>query len=288
MSYAHPEYLVETGWLEDNLDDPSLRIFDSTVLLQLQPKGPYVIESGRATYGEGHIPGAGFLDLTTELADPNQKLRFMMPSADAFAAALSKAGVGPDNRVILYSTNMPAWASRMWWMLRAFGFDNAAVLNGGMKKWATEGRPVSTEPASYPAATFVARLRPEMIAGKDDVLAAIGASDTCLLDSLPAQMYSGEMTPYGRPGHITGSVNVSNTDLEDAETNTLLPAEALKAKFDGAGVLDGRRIITYCGGGIAATYDTFALALLGYDDVAVYDASLSEWAADPDTPMETG
>lgn len=288
MSYAHPEYLVETSWLEENLGDPSLRIFDSTVLLQLQPEGPYVIESGRTIYEQGHIPGAGFLDLTTELADPNQKLRFMMPSADAFAAAFSKAGVSPDNRVILYSTNMPAWASRMWWMLRAFGHDNAAVLNGGMKKWAAEGRPVSTEPASYPAAAFKAQLRPEMVASKDDVHAAIGASDTCLLDSLPAQMYSGEMTPYGRPGHIVGSVNVSNTDLEDPATNTLLPADALKAKFDSAGVLDGRRIITYCGGGIAATYDTFALALLGYDDVAVYDASLSEWATDPNAPMEVG
>lgn len=287
MSYAHPEYLVETGWLEENLDDPSLRIFDCTVLLKLQPEGPYVIESGRATHEESHIPGAGFLDLTRDLADPDQKLRFMMPSADAFAAVLSKAGVGPDNRVILYSTNMPAWASRLWWMLRAFGFENAAVLNGGWKKWAAEGRPVSTEPAAYPPAVFEARFRPELVADKAAVLAATSAADTCLLDSLPAQMYSGEMAPYGRPGHITGSVNVSNTDLEDPETNTILPADALKAKFDSAGVLDGRRIITYCGGGIAATYDTFALALLGYDDVAVYDASLSEWATDPDTPMET-
>jgi thiosulfate/3-mercaptopyruvate sulfurtransferase len=288
MSYAHPEYLVETDWLADNLHDPLLRVFDCTVLLQMQAKGPYIIESGAATYREGHIPGAGFLDLTSELANPDHEFRFMMPTADAFAAAMSRAGVGPDSRVILYGTNMSAWASRVWWLLRAFGFDNAAILNGGWKKWTAEGRSVSMEPADYPVASFEAHPRPELFADKDDVLAALGASDICLLDALPAQMYSGEMAPYGRPGHIAGSVNVSNQDLDDPETNTILPADALRAKFDSADVLDGRRVITYCGGGIAATYDAFALALLGYEDVSVYDASLSEWATDPELPMEVG
>ena len=288
MAYAHPEYLVETDWLEDHLGDPDLRIFDCTVLLELKPDGGYVIESGKGTWQQGHIPGAGFLDLAEDLADPDTKLRFMMPSAARFAGALSAAGIGPGTRVILYSTTMTAWATRLWWMLRAFGFDNAAVLNGGWKKWQVEGRPISTEPASYAPANFQARPRPEMIAGKQEVLDAIGAADTCILNALPAAMYEGKVAPYGRVGHIASSVNVPTVALEDPDTGAFLPAGALRETLEDAGALSGGRVITYCGGGIAATHDAFALALLGKDNVAVYDASLSEWASDPDTPMEVG
>jgi len=288
MTYAHPEYLVETDWLADHLEDPNLRIFDCTVVLELKPDGGYVIETGKARYDAGHIPGAGFIDISEDLSDPDQTLRFMMPSAERFAAALSKAGVGPETKVVLYSTLMTAWATRLWWMLRAFGFDNAAVLNGGWKKWQAEGRPISTDASRYPPAQFVAKPRPHLIAAKADVMAAVGASDVCLLNALPAPIYSGEMKPYGRAGHIAGSVNVPAMALDDPDTGLFLPADQLKAKLDGVGALDGRRVITYCGGGIAATQDAFALALLGYDNVAVYDASLSEWANDPDAPMEVG
>ena len=109
------------------------------MLLALGQDGQYSIESGRATYDAGHIPGAGFLDIAGDLSYPGQALRFMLPSADQFADAMGKAGVGSDTRVILYSTNMPAWATRLWWMLRAFGFDNVAVLDGGLPRWAAEG-----------------------------------------------------------------------------------------------------------------------------------------------------
>lgn len=288
MTYAHPEFLVETDWLEDHLSDPDLRIFDCTVQLELKPEGGYVIESGKPIWDKGHIPGAGFLDLRKDLSDPEQKLLFMMPSPERFAAAMSAAGVGEGTHVVLYSTTTTAWATRIWWMLRAFGFDNAAVLNGGWKKWQAEGRPISTDAPSYPQASFEAHPRAGMMAEKTEVLDAIGADNICLLNSLPTAIYDGDMTPYARPGHIASSVNLPTVALEDPDTGAFLPANDLQERLDGVGASSGQRVITYCGGGIAATHNAFALSLLGHDDVAVYDASMSEWATDPDAPMEVG
>jgi len=288
MEYAHPEILVSTDWLADNLTDPSLRIFDCSVLLALGQDGQYSIESGRETYDAGHIPGAGFLDIADDLSDPNQAMRFMLPSAEQFADVMGKAGVGADTRVILYSTNMHAWATRLWWMLRVFGFDNVAVLDGGAKKWQAEGRALSTDAAPYPANTFTPNFRPHLVADKAEVEQAVGDNAVCILNALPEAIHTGEMSPYGRKGHIASSLNVPTLSLENPEECTFLPADALQSVFEASGVWAKDRIITYCGGGIAATHDTFALALLGKENVAVYDASMSEWATSPDTPMETG
>ncbi len=132
--YRYPEAIVETEWLSANLDDPALRVFDCTTHLLYSGEGsdvPYIVESGRADYGKGHIPGADFLDLQGELSVTNSPFRFTVPPADQFAAALSQHGVGDDARVILYSTGNAQWATRIWWMLRAFGFDHEGLLNGG-------------------------------------------------------------------------------------------------------------------------------------------------------------
>jgi len=288
MTYAHPEYIVSADWLAAHLNDPNLRIFDSTVLLQLGADGQYVMESGLATYEAGHIPGAAFIDLAKDLSDTSQKLGFMLPSADQFAEVMGNLGVGPDNRVVVYSTNMPAWATRLWWMLRVFGFDNVAVLDGGWAKWQAEARPVTKDIPDHAKASFKAGFRPELVANKQDVLAAIGDGDACIINALPPAMHTGEMAPYGRKGRIADSINVPTGLLDNPETGTLKPVAELTQIFEKSGVLSRDRIITYCGGGIAATHDAFALALIGRPDVAVYDGSMSEWAADPDTPMEAG
>ena len=120
------------------------------------------VESGRAKWAEGHIPGAGFVDLQDELSDRTCKLRFMMPPAAQFAEAMGRAGVGDGVRVILYDRAVNMWAARIWWMLRAFGFDDAAVLNGGLKKWTVEGRPVATDAGTRPARTFTPAPAPEL------------------------------------------------------------------------------------------------------------------------------
>jgi len=161
------------------------------------------------------------------------------------------------------------------------------VLDGGWPKWTAEGRPISTEPGVVRPARFVARPRPGLFVGKDAVRAGIGAADIRLVNSLTAEQHAGTGgAHYGRPGRIPGSTNVPSRELLDPTTQTFRPLDELRRLFEAAGALDGRRIVTYCGGGIAASAGAFALAMLGVDDVAVYDASLQEWAKDASLPMQ--
>ena len=282
--------LVETDWLAAHLGEPDLRVIECTVYLQpADVPGGYRVESGRAKWAEGHIPGAGFVDLQDELSDRTSQLRFMMPPAAQFAEAVSRHGVGDGVRVVLYDRAVNMWAARVWWMLRAFGFDDAAVLNGGFRKWTREGRPLATDGGGAPRRTFTARPRPALIADKSGVLGALDDSRACVLNALTEEQHRGTGgTSYGRPGRIAGTANVPARELVDPDTHAYLPLDVLRAKFAASGALDAKRVITYCGGGIAASSDAFVLTLLGRSDVAVYDASLSEWAGDPSLPMQSG
>ncbi len=248
MDFARPQYLVESDWLAQHLEDPGVRVLECTVYLHpADVPGGYRVESGRAKWAEGHIPGAGFVDLPDELSDRSSKLRFMMPPAAQFAEAMGRAGVGDGVRVILYDRAVNMWAARIC-------------------------------------------ARPALMADRAGVLAALGESSACVLNALSEEQHRGTGgTSYGgRPGRITGSVNVVARDLVDPRTHAYLPADVLRAKFEAVGALDAKRVVTYCGAGIAASSDAFVLTLLGRDDVAVYDASLSEWANDPTMPMERG
>jgi len=249
------------------------------------------VNNGRGAWVQGHIPGSGFADLMQDLSDRNSQLPFMMPPAAQFAEAMGRYGVGDGSRVVLYDASRDRWANmwaaRVWWMLRAFGFEQAAVLNGGWHKWTMEGRPISTDPSPYPAAHFTARPRPQLMASKHDVAAAMADRGSCLINALTAEEHAGAVARYGRPGHIPASVNVPTVALMDPVTHAYLPAEQLQAQFAAVGAFDRDRVITYCGGGIAASSDAFALTLLGVTNIAVYDGSLLEWAADPALPMET-
>jgi thiosulfate/3-mercaptopyruvate sulfurtransferase len=282
--------LVETEWLARHLDDPAVRALECTVYLHpADVPGGYWLESGRARWTEGHIPGAGFVDLQEELSDRGSPLRFTMPGAEQFAAAMGRAGVGDGVRVVLYDRFVNMWAARVWWMLRAFGFDHAAVLDGGFKKWTLEGRPVAADDGARPARRFTARPRPELIADKAGVVAALGESRACVINALTSDQHRGTGgVHYGRPGHIAGSANVAARDLVDPATHAFLSSDVLRAKFAPSGALEARRVVTYCGAGIAASSDAFVLTMLGLDDVAVYDAGLSEWAPDASLPMERG
>ena len=150
----HPDALVQTDWLAAHLGDPDLRIFECTTWLRPAAPGeavPYHPEAGRADYEAGHIPGAGFLDLPGELSRQDAPVHFMMLPPAQFAAVMGRHGIGDGTRVVLYSRDRIMWATRVWWMLHAMGFDRAAVLDGGFEKWLAEGRPVSTEPSGLPA-----------------------------------------------------------------------------------------------------------------------------------------
>jgi thiosulfate/3-mercaptopyruvate sulfurtransferase len=288
-SFVHPEFLITTDALERQLGDPDLRILDCTTHLIPDPKTTYQVVPGRADFEKGHIPGAQFIDIQADLSDNSHRLRFMKPSAEAFAAAMGRFGVDAGTRVVLYSTTTPQWATRVWWLLRVFGFDHAAVLDGGWQKWSREGRPVESGPArSRPPANFVVREERPLMVSKDEVREAIGERAVCTLNALSAEQHAGTGgNTYGRPGRIKGSVNLPAAHLIDPATNALLPATELRRRFEGVGAF-GKEVITYCGGGIAASADAFALVMLGHPDVKLYDASMSEWATDPTLPMETG
>ena len=293
-SINNQRYLVDTAWLQEHLKDADLRILDCTVYLpnyfEESAQEKVEIVPGLQDYQRSHIPGSVYVDLVGDLTDKsNQRLMFPMPSAAQFAKVMSRLGVGDGTRVILYDRMVNIWAARVWWMLRAFGFENAAILDGGWAKWTAEGRPTSSAPAAYPPARFVARYQPERIATKEEVKAAIGHDSICLVNALDPEEFSGRgPVRYGRPGHIPSSVNVSFLGVLNSETNAYLPLEDIRAQFASAGVLEKDRIITYCGGGIAASSDAFLLTLLGAENVAVYDGSMTEWAADPNLPLEVG
>lgn len=287
--FVHPEFLVETDWLAQHLNDPNVVVFDCTTHLIPDPKNTYQVVPGREDFAKGHIPGAQFIDMLHDVSDTAQRFRFMRQSPEDFAAAMRRFGVNNNTRVITYSTANPWWATRMWWLLRVFGFDNAAVLNGGWQKWSREGRAIDTGPAkSRAVGDFTVREVRDLMVGKDQVLAAIGNSAVCTLNALLPQQHTGSGgNSYGRPGRIAGSVNLPAAHLLNPDTNEFLPADELRRRFAGVGAMD-REVITYCGGGIAASADALALVMLGHDKVKLYDASLSEWAIDPSLPMETG
>ena len=294
MTFQNPQYLVETDWLAEHLNDPDLRIIECNAGLPNyyeDSAGDRIeIVSGRNDYEQGHIPGSDFVDLVRELmGQSDNPTMFPMPSAEQFAKVMSRHGIDEGQRVVLYDRTMNAWSARFWWMLRSFGFDGAVVLNGGWKKWCAENRPVCTTLPHLSTKKFMVKPRPELMAIKQEVLAAIDEESVCIINALGPDEFAGRGPDrYGRQGHIPSSFNVSALGLVDPQTHAYLDAETLREQFAVTGVFDKDRVITYCGGGIAGSSDAFVLTLLGVTSVALYNGSMTEWAADPLLPMEAG
>lgn len=288
---GHSAALISTDELALRLGAPAVRVFDCTTYLKPGPDGRYIAESGRANYDKGHVPGAAFLDLGAELSDTASKLRFTLPPPKTLAKSFAGKGIGHGVHAVLYSHASPVWATRIWWMLRAVGFDEASILDGGLDKWKGENRPLSTEETKFPPATLSLRARPGLFVDKDDMKDAIGKADVLSLNALSREQHAGSGgMAYGRAGRIAGSSCVPAASLFGPD-KALKPIAELRAAFDavGAGQDKDKRILCYCGGGIAATLDAFVLtAVLGQRNVAVYDNSMQEWANDPALPMEAG
>ena len=301
-----PKALISTEQLAAELGKPGptpgipiVRVYDCTTYLDPAPAGsdePYIARPGRDGFETAHIPGADFLDLQGEFSDPGTKLRFMMPPVSHLEQAFGRHGIGSGNvRVVLYSVGTMMWATRFWWMLRALGFDNTAVLDGGFDRWQAQGHPTESGKArGYPPATFKAEPRKPSgnlgpFVGRDAVRTAIGRPDTVTVNALGPQFHKGlEPSRYGRPGRVPGSVNVSAATLVDPTTKTFTSLADAAAKLEAQGVTRDKQVICYCGGGISATIDLFLMHQLGYDKLALYDASMGEWARDPSLPIETG
>lgn len=272
--------LVDAQWLSASFDDPDLVVLDCSVEISGTAKGMEMI-SGRASYDVAHIPGAAFADLVVDLSDTSQSIGFAVPTATAFCEAMERLGVGDDTSVVLYDTSGSMWAARVWWMLRWVGFDRAALLDGGLPAWTAAGHPTSDDVVACTPRTLTRRPRPDLIADRDEVLVALDDEQVRLLDTLPEQHFRGEFSMYERPGHIPGAINVpmfAALDEQGRIASNDRVVETHGGEFD-------QRAITYCGGGIAASLNAFAMTRAGYTNVAVYAASLQEWAADPSLPM---
>ncbi len=283
--------LVDAETLATRLGDPALRILDATVYLRRKVEGgPYTAEAGWPAYEQAHVPGAAFADVPGELSDTRSPYPFALPSAGSFAAAAGRLGIGAGTHVVAYAQESPMWATRLWWLLRFFGFDDVSVLDGGLPAWLAAGLPTEPGNVRYPPARFAARPRPELLATLDDVRAVVGGDGrACLLNALSESAFRGEGPgAYSRPGRIPGSSSLPAAGLLDPVTNRFRSLPQLEAAVAAAGVRDGEPVIAYCGGGISATVDLFALWLTGRADARLYDGSLTEWSADPSLPLVTG
>ena len=283
MDYANADALVDTGWHADHLGDPGIRIVDATWYL------PNVDRSGRKEYAERRIPGAVFWDLD-EIADPADPLPHMLPDAATFAGHMAGLGIGDGMKVVVYDSVGSMTAPRVWWMLRSFGHDDAAVLDGGLVKWLAEDRPTDTAAPDLGAGQFTATVRAHMVRDVNAIRANLDSAAEHMLDARAAGRFAGtepELRPNCRSGHIPGSLNLPYGGLIDGETKTFLPADALAERFAASGIDASRPVITTCGSGVTACVLALGLHLLGRDDVAVYDGSWTEWGSRDDTPIET-
>ncbi len=279
------EPLVSADWLAGRLRDPDLRVFDATVQVRRLLLLP-MVRSGRRDWRRQHIPGSAFADLFA-LGDPHASRRsFTLPSAEYFAAAAGKLGMGSDLRVILYDRRENMWAARLWWMLRYFGHDEAAVLDGGWAAWEAAGQPACHLACAYRSATFSAHPRPQLAVSKRDVLDLIGNPRVCLVNALGRRQHRGEVNEYGRRGHIPGSRNVTAWEILDRETGRYRPLADLRQRL--GDILDAERVVTYCGAGAAAASLAHVLVRLGHPSVAIYEGGLYEWCRDRSLPLEMG
>lgn len=281
--------LVDVAWLQAHLNEPRLVVLDCTVAFEVDEGGRLAFHSGRAAWEAAHIPRSNFADILGDLSDQDSPWQFTLPDAEHFESAMEAIGVGDGSIVILYDTTYSMWATRVWWMLNAFGFENAAVLDGGFTAWKAAGGEITDAPPTVQDATFTAELRDGWFADQGDVLGAVEQpASTCVVDALMPDMYSGASMPYGRAGHIPGAINLPAVAVVDPESRLFLNEAELRKMFNAALYDPEQSVITYCGGGIAATADAFLLKRLGKDNVAVYDGSMAQWAADPSLPLVTG
>lgn len=275
--------LVETDWLAAHLAEPNLVLVDGSMHL------PTTGRNARAEYAAAHIAGAQFFDID-EIADKSNPLPHMLPSPHQFAEQVGAMGIGNDTRVVVYDAEGLYSAGRVWWMFRAMGHDNVAVLNGGLKKWKAEGRPVTAEaPRGRSAQVFIPRARNSLMRDWASVKDLIGDKTVQIVDARAAARYHGtvpEPRAGLRSGHIPSALSLPFTNLLNAN-GTLKDATALKAEFAKAGVDIVRPVVASCGSGVTAGVIAFALAQLGHPDAAVYDGSWTEWGSRQDLPIAT-
>ena len=259
-------------------------IEDARPLVLLDVRWALDGSTGEHSHLAGHLPGAVYVDLDTELAAPASPAagRHPLPAPEDFAATLRRVGVTEDARIVAYDDTDGGPAARLVWMLRALGHD-ASVLSGGVHAWngPLETGPVTPEPTEVPVRSWPT----ESLASADEIAAADGA---VVIDARAPERYRGEVEPVDpRAGHVPGAVNLPYAGNLDEERR-FRPAEELRERFSAAGVTADGETIVYCGSGVTATHDLLALEAAGFTRARLFPGSWSQWSADPDRPVAVG
>lgn len=306
MALDRASPLVSTAWLSAHLSDPDVRIVDVRWRSRYE-NGRGISFDDHEGYCAGHIPGAVFVGMIADLSDQDHPVPEMLAPPEQFGRVMSRLGIGRETLVVVYDNmGFPLGSARLWWALNAYGHDRACVLDGGLRQWQQEQRPISTDVPVVQPAEFIATERPGWIATKQDVAAALGRPDTVVIDCLTPELYQGRGDRHlwgQRPGHIPGAVNIpylANIDptlatatapqreqlLASGRSFTFASPSELGALYEAAGVSKDRAVITYCGRGYAAACGLLALKVLGHQNVRLYDGSWTEWSADPSLPAQ--
>jgi thiosulfate/3-mercaptopyruvate sulfurtransferase len=273
--------LVSTDWLAEHLGAPDVKVIDATWFL------PTVQRDARAEHEAAHIPGAVFFDID-DIADDESPLPHMLPSPAKFSSRVRKLGLGDGTRIVAYDDNRFSASARAWWMFRAFGHEDVAVLDGGLARWRAEGRPVDDAKVTPKEAHFTARQNNFLLRDLEQVRANLVSRRDQVIDARSAGRFAGtepEPRPGLRGGHIPGSLSLPHTELIAAD-GTLLPETELRRRFEASGLEAKRPAVTSCGSGVTAAILALALHRLGVPDAAVYDGSWTEWGGRTDTPIE--
>lgn len=279
---AHlPGALLTADWLQRHLGQVNL--LDATFVMPNSGRNP------QADYAARHIPTAQFFSIE-EIADKTTPLPHMLPTPEAFAAALVALGFDQTKPTVIYDDGSLLGACRCWWMLRVFGYDTLALLDGGLPVWEAEF-PVTNQPEIVRPGRFTASWRPELVWRREQVLDNLASAQAIVLDARPAPRFKGEQAeprPGLQRGHIPGSLNLPYGDLIDPQSRRLKPRATLQMLFAEAGVKPDEPLVMSCGSGVSACVLAFALHLLGRRDIPVYDGSWAEWGLTPGCPVMLG
>lgn len=284
MPKTAKNWIVETDWLADHLESPDLIVLDGSWHLPAANRDP------KREFLAEHIPGALFFDID-DLSDEKSSLPHMLPSTVKFSSRMKKMGIGDGARIVVYDTTGIFSAARVWWTFRAMGHQDVAVLNGGLKKWKAENRPLEDgQPVKRSERHYTPLQNTEIIRDLDEMRALLRKPEYQIVDARSAGRFEGrepEPRPGLRGGHIPGSRSIPSQALLNPD-GTFKPASELATLFEDAGIDVTRPVVTTCGSGVTASMLALALAVLGQTNAAVYDGSWSEWGQDNGLPIETG